>query len=170
MRKSKILIYVALFASIHFSLSGQNIDSLMNEGLKLQQQFKYQEAIVLYQKVLDIRPNDANGMYQKALCYMRNNEPQEALTIFLKLTTTRSDFVGGFYGAATAYSSLEKYTKAIEYIEKAMEFEPKNSEYYMVRGQIYANMGDKKSACKDFKMAKKLGNPDAKFSMQKYCR
>ncbi|HOG19796.1 MAG TPA: CDC27 family protein [Salinivirgaceae bacterium] len=170
MRILRILIYVTLFASIHFSLRGQNIDSLMNAGLKLQQQFKFQEAIVVYQKVLDVRPNDPNGMYQKALCHMRNNEPQEALSIFLKLTSLRSDFVGGFYGAATAYSSLENYPKAVEYIEKAMEFEPKNHEYYMVRGQAYANMGDNKKACKDFKTAKKMGNPHAKFSMQKYCK
>lgn len=170
MKILRTLICAILFASIHFCLSGQNVDSLMNAGLKLQQKYKFQEAIAVYQKVLDIRPNDPNGMYQKALCHMRNSEPQEALSIFLRLTGVRPDFVGGFYGAATAYSSLENYPKTVEYIEKAMEFEPKNHEYYMVRGQAYANMGDNKKACKDFKTAKKLGNRHAKFSMQKYCK
>ena len=167
MKKVLIIVLVGILSS---SLCySQAIDSLMNEGFKLQNTRKYSDAIEVYSSILDLDSNYCNAIYQKALCFMRTQKADEALELFLKLIDIRPDFIGGVYGAATACVSLKNWNEGMDYINIVIATEPENAEYYLIRGQIYLEMADKKSACKDFKKAKKLGSRDAKIIMKIYC-
>ncbi len=161
------VIFLVLIQSVVFS---QDLDSLFKVGFELQKKEKYVEAIALYQEILSQWVADPNATYQKALCHMRLKQSSDALPLFLELAGTRPDFIGGIYGAATAYVALGKYQEGLEYIEKAIGIEPDNAEYYLIRGQIYVGLNNTKLACADFKKAKKMGSFDAQFSIQKYCK
>ena len=161
-----VMFFGLLLSSFVYS---QTTDSLMKLGYELQNCSKYSEAVELYNSILTNDANNPNAMYQKALCFMRIHKAKEALEVFLKLIDTQPDFIGGVYGAATACVALKKWDTGMDYINIAIVAEPENAEYYMIRGQIYLKLKEKKRACKDFKKAKKLGSYDAKITMKINC-
>jgi tetratricopeptide (TPR) repeat protein len=167
LHKLTLVILLLLSQTLVFS---QDLDSLFKVGFNLQKQDKFSEAIILYQSILNQWTGDPNAMYQKALCHMRLQQSSEALPLFLTLAKNRPDFIGGIYGAATAYVALGKFQEGLEYIDKAIGIEPNNAEYFMIRGRIFIGLGNKKMACADFKKAKKLGSFDAQFSINNYCK
>ena len=166
--KTKLLILqvTMILSTVSFS---QDVDSLLKIGYKLQNSNKYQEAIDLYNQILQNSESDANALYQKALCFMRLHQADKALPVFMKLIDNRPDFIGGAYGAATACVALKKWDKGLDYINIAIEMEKENAEYYLIRGQIYLGLNEKKKACSDFKKAKKLGSFDAKLTLKINC-
>ncbi|MDD4746964.1 MAG: CDC27 family protein [Salinivirgaceae bacterium] len=167
MRKALWIVLLVVFSrALCYS---QAIDSLMIEGSKLQNIEKYSAAIEVYNSILNLDGNHCNAIYQKALCLMRTQKASEALELYLKLIDIRPDFIGGVYGAATAYVSLKNWNKGMDYINIVITAEPENAEYYIIRGQIYLEMAEKKKACNDFKKAKKLGSLDAKIIMKIHC-
>ena len=66
-------------------------------------------------------------------------------------------------------NDLEDREGAISDYTKAIEVDPKVSEFYFDRGDVQYNSGNLKSACKDWKKAAELGNEDAKEQLEKYC-
>ncbi len=168
----KVIVIVLLFYGWNsaFVVNAQSYDSLMKVGFDLQVIGKYDEAVKLYDQMLQTWINDPNILYQKALCLMRMSYPDQAVDLFHRITVLRPSFVGGFYGLATAYVALERWLEAYDFIEKTIALEDNNSEYYLLRGRILVGLNRTKEACKDFKRAKKMGSYDAPFLIKTYCK
>jgi len=120
--------------------------------------------------LLQIWVNEPNILYQKALCLIRMNQPDEALANFHQIIALRPCFAGGYYGAATACVAMGQWEQAFDYIEKTIALDSENSEYFLLRGRILIGLNRTKEACKDFKKAKKMGNQDAPFALYNYCK
>lgn len=67
------------------------------------------------------------------------------------------------------YSHLEKYREALTDYEKAVSLGSQDPLVYLNRGWAKYNLGQKKEACLDWKMAKQLGYGAASDALQMHC-
>jgi tetratricopeptide (TPR) repeat protein len=63
------------------------------------------------------------------------------------------------YNIAQVYSATRDYDQAIAYYSKAMELDPRYSEYYNERGSVYLKTGQLDAAIADFNTAIRLSAP-----------
>ncbi|MFZ2340440.1 MAG: tetratricopeptide repeat protein [Bacteroidales bacterium] len=70
-------------------------------------------------------------------------------------------------GGAKGY--IEDYQGAIEDFNKAIRINPSDDKSYYGRGLAKIVLNQKESGCSDLQRALKLGNPQAKETILKYC-
>jgi len=66
--------------------------------------------------------------------------------------------------------NLENFAEAIVDFTKAIEIDPKYAIAYVFRGRLKITLGQKESACLDFRKAGELGRADAWEDIKKYCQ
>lgn len=76
--KKLALLFIYLFAGI-IAFAQNEIDSLVKIGVQLHDEQKYDEAIAIYQKALEIDKEDPLANYEIALTYMYKKEYEKAL-------------------------------------------------------------------------------------------
>jgi tetratricopeptide (TPR) repeat protein len=134
----------------------------------------YENAIVAYQKVIDIGPKDAVGYYNLGCVYsamedldnaeqnwknaisrekVRKVKKEKALEDELTRTVTvfkASVSAKAHDGLGRLYLQQNQSEKALEHFEKAVEIEPGKPELYYEIGKIYLNQKNTKKAIYSF--------------------
>ncbi len=80
------------------------------------------------------------------------------------------DNVKALFGTGLAYAEMERFDKAVEYMDKALAIEPKNAAFIYGRGWAYLKAGDQTAALLDFTRAAELGNKDAGYYLESMTR
>ncbi len=82
-----------------------------------------EQAIVLYQKAIGIKPDDA-AYYNMGNAYGELGEYQKAINVYKKAIKIKPDMHEAYYNMGNTYRELKKYQKAINAYQKAIEIEP----------------------------------------------
>ena len=146
----------------------------------------YENAIVAYQKVMDIGPKDAVGYYNLGCVYsamedidnaeeswknaisrekVRKVKKEKALEDELTRTVTvfkASVSAKAHDGLGRLYLQRNESEKALEHFEKAVEIEPGKPELYYEIGKIYLNQKNTKKAIHSFERYLYLGGKEEK--------
>lgn len=146
----------------------------------------YENAIVAYQKVIDIGPKDAVGYYNLGCVYsamedldnaeqnwknaisrekVRKVKKEKALEDELTRTVTvfkASVSAKAHDGLGRLYLQQNQSEKALEHFEKAVEIEPGKPELYYEIGKIYLNQKNTKKAIYSFERYLYLGGKEEK--------
>ena len=146
----------------------------------------YENAIVAYQKVIDIGPKDAVGYYNLGCVYsaiedldnaedswknaissekVRTVKKEKALEDELTRTVTvfkASVSAKAHDGLGRLYLQRNQSEKALEHFEKAVEIEPGKPELYYEIGKIYLNQKNTKKAIYSFERYLYLGGKEEK--------
>lgn len=146
----------------------------------------YENAIVAYQKVIDIGPKDAVGYYNLGCVYsamedidnaeeswknaisrekVRKVKKEKALEDELTRTVTvfkASVSAKAHDGLGRLYLQRNESEKALEHFEKAVEIEPGKPELYYEIGKIYLNQKNTKKAIYSFERYLYLGGKEEK--------
>ena len=144
----------------------------------------YENAIVAYQKVIDIGPKDAVGYYNLGCVYsamedldnaeqnwknaisrekVRKVKKEKALEDELTRTVTvfkASVSAKAHDGLGRLYLQRNQSEKALEHFEKAVEIEPGKPELYYEIGKIYLNQKNTKKAIYSFERYLYLGGKE----------
>jgi len=144
----------------------------------------YENAIVAYQKVIDIGPKDAKGYYNLGCVYsamedldkaeeswknaigrekVRKVKKEKALEDELTRTVTvfkASVSAKAHDGLGRLYLQRNQSEKALEHFEKAVEIEPEKPELYYEIGKIYLNQKNTKKAIYSFERYLYLGGKE----------
>ncbi len=78
-------------------------------------------------------------------------------------------FTMSAFGTEQTASRLESLG-AIEYFTKAIHCNKKYASACLARGRLYAKLGKKEEACRDFRRAESLGSVDAKIERMVSCK
>ena len=146
----------------------------------------YENALVAYQKVIDIGPKDAKGYYNLGCVYsamedldkaeeswknaisrekVRKVKKEKSLEDVLTRTVTvfkASVSAKAHDGLGRLYLQQNQSEKALEHFEKAVEIEPGRPELYYEIGKIYLNQKNTKKAIYSFERYLYLGGKEEK--------
>lgn len=93
-----------------------------------------------------------------------------SLVVLLLYSCNNSDNSDLFIQKAIGEIESKNYTKAFEYLNKAIELDSVNSVAYYLRSQVLDLQGiSKDSVCKDLLKSAELGNNEAKQAYNQYC-
>lgn len=122
-------ILVALFVlPLALPANGQDLIQMFNEGLKLFQEGKVDEALAIFRKVVEINPNDGEAWVYIGTILLSKNEHEGAIGALEKgLAQPLPGLIAaqGWVNLGVAYQLGRKdIAKAIEAYEKAIAFRP----------------------------------------------
>lgn len=131
-------------------------DPDLSEGAQLFQQGKYEEAIALFQKVIEKDPDNVEAHYNLALSLLRSGKQEEAIALLEKVKEMKPDMMETYLALGECYFNKGENDKAVSYFEKALEIDPNNAEVYYNVGIIHYKNDRTDDAVKNFLASKSL--------------
>ena len=127
----------------------------------------YDKAIELYMKCLEEDANDAAAMFELASVYTDQGKVQDALPYAEKASAL--DPTNKWYKILlfTLYQAQGKYAEAGKIIDKLIEADPENIEYYEDQALNYIYNNDYKNAVKSYDMLEQKLGVMEEISVQK---
>lgn len=141
------------------------LDGLRGEDDLAKVQWESGEAISLYEKALELNPENDDLKIELASCYIygkgRTGDPQETMKGIQQLlsvvrkdsTNMKAQMVLGVGGYVSG-----QYDKAIARLNKVVAAQPDNFEATAFLADTYAAKGDKEEAIKWYNVSKRLSN------------
>jgi tetratricopeptide (TPR) repeat protein len=110
------------------------------------------KAILNYEKVLEIDPNNLNAKTDLGACYAEGtDQPMKGILLLREVVAANPEHEMAQYNLGMLSVKSGQLDKAIERFNKVIEINPKRSELYYFLGQIYLQKQDTSAALKNFK-------------------
>ena len=119
-------------------------DALIHQALaeQLEKTKEYEQAITYYKEVIQQSSENAHCLLSLANCYYEIKEFESCEMIYRECVKLHPDYVRGNFRLGTFLSQQYKSDEGYEYIQKAVNQEPKNQEYQdalRTAGMLLAN-------------------------------
>lgn len=152
-------------------LNHENTEALLGRAYIYMQRRQYADARLDYERVISIIPD--NYMAQLGIvvsCHKMQNR-NEALTRLSLMTDKYPDKAELYSIRADIEMEANAIELAIIDMNKAIELEPKNTNYILTRGYIHLKNGNKRLARNDFEQAISMGIPRSQLKEElKECK
>jgi anti-anti-sigma factor len=104
------------------------------------------EAILIFQKILKIAPENLNGLLNLAICYNDMNMLDEAIQRFTETLELYPKYADLYYHLALAQMKKQNQELAIDNLEKAIALNPIYLEAHRLLARIYMERDDTEEA------------------------
>ena len=128
------------------------------EALRLEKSGKLEEAINVYQIILQSNPGLYDAHYNMAVVLLKQGKTEEALKKFIHALKIDPASSASYSNIGNIYAMNKDYEKAITYYEKAIFYDPNDPFFYNNLGAMYMLSGSNEHAITNFKKAIEL-NP-----------
>ena len=95
-------------------------------------------------------PNSSDGLYMLGFVLNRQNRPSESLQVYMQAAAITRPTGDDLKIVGLDYVLLDDYTDAIKWLEKAVEFDPKNADAWYYLGRACYTKGRRDEAWKAF--------------------
>ncbi len=130
-------LLIILFCCLSLQVWGQDkeAETYYKNGLEKYNLKKYQEAILDFDKVISLSPNDVNAYWQRGLSKFYLKQPDVAILDFDRVIQLSPNFAEGYYmrGRARYAKSPYKSLEIMPDYDKAIELKPTIAEFYLHR-------------------------------------
>lgn len=141
-------------------LDSDNIQDLLNEGLRNQKLKNYSKAIEYYKKALELKAEFPEAMINLGNSYFISGKYNEAIETYKQiLEKDKTSHI--LIKIGTAYLMLRDYDRAIQSYKQALHIEPINTDAYFSLGLAHLLKGDKEGAFNNYLSLRKF---DAKLA------
>ena len=120
----------------------------------------YSDGLADYTRAIELRPSVADNYFYRGTCYLNSGEVELAKEDFERALSLNSNMSGALGELAYIYTMSDPL-KAIEYADRALEFDERNWRAYYSRGLALYTMHNYEAALEDAKSALDLGCGDA---------
>jgi tetratricopeptide (TPR) repeat protein len=120
---------------------------------------EYDNAILYYQKAIELNPNFFAAYYSLGIAYKLKGNFDKAIQSYEKAIELNPNFSDAYYNLGLAYRSKGDLNKAIRSYEKAIELDPKDFGSYYNMGFAYNLNGDFDKAIQSYEKVIEL-NPN----------
>ncbi|MFH0888724.1 MAG: tetratricopeptide repeat protein [Planctomycetota bacterium] len=114
------------------------------------------DALAIFEEIINYAPDFAAAYYQRANCYDRLGEKQNALNDLTKAIEKFPNFHEAYCKRGDAYRELSKYQEALADYEKCISIKANYSEGYSGRGYIRFILNERDKAMPDIDKAIEL--------------
>lgn len=129
------------------------------EGMKYFEAGNFAAAVESFKKATDKFPENIEANYNLAICYLRLENVEEAISILEKLLSLRNDLPEVYLALGEAYFKRGDGEKALAGFKQALGLQPDNFRVYYDLGIIYYKNDQMDQAIASFKQARTL-NPE----------
>jgi tetratricopeptide (TPR) repeat protein len=122
--------------------------------------------ISLYDKVLEIEPNNVEALNNIGVSYNNAYNYEKAISLLKKCIAIAPDFALAYANLANSYNLLNELATALAFVNQSIELNPTLDLPYSVKGNIYTKMGELEKAEDTFNKAIALNpnSPEAYFT------
>ncbi|MBQ7493359.1 MAG: tetratricopeptide repeat protein [Selenomonadaceae bacterium] len=120
----------------------------------------YSESLNDYMRAINLRPDNAENYFYRGLCYLHLNDLDSAKTDFERTISLDPQMSGAYAELAYIYASIDPLS-AIDFANRALEFNNRNWRALYSRGLALFNMHNYAAALEDAKAALNWGCGDA---------
>lgn len=126
--------------SIVIALMGNACADTLGDINKLIKEKQYPQALEQVEGYLAGKPKDAQGRFLKGLILTELNRPNEAISIFQKLTEDYPDLPEPYNNLAVIYAQQKQFEKAKQALETAIRTHPAYATAHENLGDIYTRL------------------------------
>jgi tetratricopeptide (TPR) repeat protein len=136
----------------------EQLDSHRERAANYLEEEKYPEAIIEYQNVLQIDPNDPAAHYGLARAYLALEDVRKAYWELAESVRLDPDNLDARlqYAQLLLFGTEENVEEAVAQASQVVEQEPERVEAYVVRGRAYQIQGQHAEALADFEKAREV--------------
>ncbi|MGB4776372.1 MAG: tetratricopeptide repeat protein [Daejeonella sp.] len=143
-----------------------NSDDLANFALSYSQLGLHDEALKIYDKSLQLNPDNKYSLNNKGYTLNLMNKYEEAISLFNKCIEIDKEFAYSYNNRGLAKIKLGRAEEGLQDINRSFELDPDNSYAYMNMGIYHFDNGEFDKALQNFLKAKELDN--CTYMIEKY--
>lgn len=148
-----------------------NIEALRRRAFIYMNKGDLDNAEYDFVKIKQVSPDKLEGDMGLALILKRRDKWEEALELYSDLLYENRTNTELFINRAECYLQQKKLAKALDDLDKAVQYKSVNPLLYILKGQVRLQQFDKFSAKTDFLKARELGADSLLVDdLLKYCR
>ena len=149
MKAVRRLIGIVLLCVLTVSACGKSLEKQITEQLELGRKYlaeqNYEEAIIAFNKVIELEPQNKAAYLGLADAYIENSQTDEAITILENIHETISGDdidikLSGLYAEKIKQAS-QNLLEASEYYESFLKMENSTETMYLELAEVYAEQG-----------------------------
>ena len=140
------------------SVDYDQIVPLFQQAFFLGEKKRYDDAITLYGKIIELKPDWDWPYNNRGNAYKRKGEYDRAISDFNEALEINPRLAEAYYNRGLAYNEKGEYDRAISDFNIALEINPRLAEAYNDRGLAYKGKGEYDRAISDYNEALEI-NP-----------
>ncbi len=137
-------------------VDGAKSEELFNQGLKLYEQYNYQQAIVKFDRAIAANPANFKIYTAKGIALCFAGDYNNGMALIQKTLDLKPGYVPALYDMAMAYKLQDNYNKSLYWFKKVIQGDPNNTWSYYGIATIYADMGNTQESLNYLEKAIKL--------------
>lgn len=142
MKQFALILLTVFISFISTAQDKSTAATLISEGIKLNDEGKYDEAMAKYKEVLQTEPNNANANYEIAFTLFSTNKGKDAIPYLNKITELKSPVIVKAYDMlGSIYDMDNQGEKAIEYFKLGIKADPNYQRIYFNLAITYGRQG-----------------------------
>lgn len=122
--------------------ANENVLDLLNQGITLMKLQKHAEARELFQRVLELEPENFDAYLHLGNAYVNLNELEEAVKAFKSALILDKDSGQALFSLANVYYLMDDNKNAIKHYVKAENAGYHSVDLYLIMGNIFYDAGD----------------------------
>jgi len=146
--------------SVGPAAASSNVDQAVEEGLKLNKQFKYKAAEPFFDQALKSDPKNVPALLGLSKVYRHQGKAKQSYTLINLAIKLEPNNGLCYLESAKLYHTMHSYKKAVNSAKKAVALVPNNAEAYYYLGWSQ-NLADDKDAVKNLRKAVQLDPKNA---------
>ncbi|MBW3048528.1 tetratricopeptide repeat protein [Prochlorococcus marinus] len=151
------------------SLKGRNYEYFFNRAQDKFELADYEEAILDYNKALELSPTEICLVYSMRGNAKRNlGDLDGAISDQNKALDFDPLYADGYFNRGIAKFKKRDFDGAIEDYSQVLKINQKDSDAFFNRANVKKEIEDMKGACTDWKKAAELGDEDAAKLLEEY--
>ncbi|MBC6431432.1 tetratricopeptide repeat protein [Nostoc sp. HG1] len=149
------LIGISGIASIFIlnHINSNNAIELSKQGNTLFDLQRYQDALEIYEKAVNIRPDYAQGWNGQGKTLSKLKKYKDALAAYDRAIQIQPDYFEAWSGRGFVLGNLQRYQEAIASFDKALQLNNESSEVWNAKGEAFSNLNQYDQAIKAYEKA-----------------
>ena len=138
--------------------AGTSVDLIKKIAVSLGRAGRYAEALMVYERAINLRPDDFEIQFNRALTLEKLNRPQEALDGYHLASQVQPDDPDPFYNSAILMRKLGRYDSALRAIDRAISLAPRREQLHFARAIILVGLKQYDEALKSCEIILKINS------------
>lgn len=140
-------------------INNKNAIELYHQANTLLQLQRYQEALTIYEKAGDIKPDYPQAWYGQGQALFQLKKYEQALMVYDQAIQLQPDYLEAWNNRGLVLVNLKRYSEALATFDKALELKNDAPQVWQAKGDVFIKINNYNNAVKAYEQAINL-QPD----------